>query len=318
MQVNTPGFTMFHRKSRLYRSRVYLSETLMAEDTTTALIEKQEWLDTAADTLQKAVTSAYEAGGEAGQRIKDAMHGTWLGHPLHAAVTDVPIGAWTASVVMDAIDEMSPSSGMKTGADTALAIGLAGAGLAAVAGLTDWSATDGRARKIGLTHGLLNVAAVGLFTTSFFMRRADKRTEGRALSAIGFATSMLSAWLGGKLTYSEQIGADHTVGQHFPNEFTRVLADSELGEGQMRRVEVNGSRALLAKRDGHIYSIAEVCSHLGGPLAEGEFTGTEVRCPWHGSCFSLEDGSVIHGPATHPQPCLETRIQDGQIEIRSR
>jgi nitrite reductase/ring-hydroxylating ferredoxin subunit len=84
----------------------------------------------------------------------------------------------------------------------------------------------------------------------------------------------------------------------------------------MRRVEWKGSRILLARRDGQVYAIAEVCSHLGGPLAEGEFSGDQVRCPWHGSCFSIKDGSVIHGPATHPQPCLETRVRDGKIEVK--
>jgi hypothetical protein len=117
-----------------------------------ALIEEQHWLDNPAGALQKAVSSAYEAAGEAGQRIKDAMHGTWLGHPVHAAVTDVPVGAWTAAVVMDAVDELSPSDGLKRGADAAVAVGLAGTAVSALTGLTDWSAVDGRARRIGLAH----------------------------------------------------------------------------------------------------------------------------------------------------------------------
>jgi nitrite reductase/ring-hydroxylating ferredoxin subunit len=64
-------------------------------------------------------------------------------------------------------------------------------------------------------------------------------------------------------------------------------------------------------------ALAETCSHLGGPLAEGQLEGNSVRCPWHGSRFALKDGSVLDGPATHPQPCFETRIRNGQIEIRA-
>jgi nitrite reductase/ring-hydroxylating ferredoxin subunit/uncharacterized membrane protein len=289
----------------------------MSEDAITSLIVRQDWLDTVGDALQKGVSTLYDNAGDAGQAVKDAMHGTWLGHPFHAAITDVPVGAWTAAVVMDAMDEMSPSDGLKRGADAAVGIGLAGAAIAAVAGLTDWSATDGKARKIGLMHGLMNIAAFGLFATSYAKRKSDDRATARALGAIGFAVAAGSAWLGGNLAYKQQIGVDHTAGQQFPDEFTAVLNDDDLHEGAMRRVEWKGSRILLARRDGQVYAIAEVCSHLGGPLAEGEFNGDEVKCPWHGSCFSIKDGSVIHGPATHPQPCLETRVRDGKIEVKS-
>ena len=58
-------------------------------------IEKQDWLDTAADTLQPTILNAFEAGGDGGQKVKNFLHGTWLGHPLHPVVTDVTIGAWT-------------------------------------------------------------------------------------------------------------------------------------------------------------------------------------------------------------------------------
>ena len=290
----------------------------MAENRIIDFVEKQEWLDTAADTVQKVVTSAYENAGTAGQQVKDALHGTWMGHPLHPAITDVPIGAWTVAVVMDAMDEISPSKGLKQGADAAVAIGLAGAGAAVLTGLTDWSATDGRARNIGLAHGLLNIAATGLFAGSYWMRRGKKRAPARALGALGFVAALGSAWLGGKLVYSEQIGVDHTKGLPLPDKFKPVLPAAELAEGEMRRVDANdGARILLAKRDAHVYAISEVCSHLGGPLAEGEFEGAKVTCPWHGSCFSLEDGSVVHGPATHPQPCLKSRVRAGKIEVRA-
>jgi nitrite reductase/ring-hydroxylating ferredoxin subunit len=72
------------------------------------------------------------------------------------------------------------------------------------------------------------------------------------------------------------------------------------------------------RRDGHIYALAETCSHLGGPLSEGELVDHTVRCPWHCSRFSLEDGTVIDGPATHPQPCMDARVRDGRIEVRLR
>jgi len=290
----------------------------MADNEIIALIERQDWLDKTASAVQNAVTSVYQAGGEAGQQIKDALHGTWMRHPLHAAVTDIPVGAWTAAVAMDAMDELTPSQTLRRGADAAVAVGLAGATISAVSGLTDWSATDGRARKVGLVHGVLNMAAFGLFAASYIMRKTDKRSEARALGAIGYVIAFGSAWLGGHLVYGEQIGVDHTTGQELPKDFTPVLPDGGLAEGQMQRANLNGARILLARREGQIYAMVEVCSHLGGPLSEGKFEGTQVTCPWHGSCFSLKDGSVVHGPATHPQPVLETRVREGQIEVREK
>jgi nitrite reductase/ring-hydroxylating ferredoxin subunit len=101
-----------------------------------------------------------------------------------------------------------------------------------------------------------------------------------------------------------------------PLDFVPVLAESELHEGTMKRVEHNGVPFLLARRGNRIFAMAETCSHMGGPLAEGEMIDGTVKCPWHGSRFSLEDGSVVDGPAVHPQPCLETRVRNGQIELR--
>jgi nitrite reductase/ring-hydroxylating ferredoxin subunit len=44
--------------------------------------------------------------------------------------------------------------------------------------------------------------------------------------------------------------------------------------------------------------------------------GDSIQCPWHRSRFALEDGRVLDGPAVHPQPCLETRVRNGRIEVR--
>ena len=288
----------------------------MAENVMLQTIERQDWLDPLADRVQGAVRAAFEAGGPTGKKVQNALHGTWLGHPLHSALTDVPIGAWTSAVVMDALEDVTGDHAFGKGADTAIAIGLAGAVASAAAGITDWHATDGRARKLGLAHGLLNVAGTLLFTASAVTRKRGSRTAGRGFSTLGFLVAMGSAYLGGKLVYDEQIGVDHTIGQQFPREYVPVIADSDLRDGELKRVSVGDARILLTRQDGRIYAIGEVCSQLGGPLAEGELQDCSVKCPWHGSRFSLEDGRVLDGPSTHPQPCLETRITDGQIEVR--
>lgn len=281
------------------------------------LIEKQEWLEPIASGLQTAVAKTFEAAGPVGRPVKNFLHGTWLGHPLHPVLTDVPLGAWTAGLILDLFDSFDERGGYKRGADAALTIGLAGAALAALAGLTDWRETDGQARRLGVAHGLLNTVGTSLFTTSLILRRRKRRAAGRAFSLAGYAVGTLSAWLGGKLVYSERIGVDHTDPHPLPNDWLAVLPESDLPENKPVCVDAKGAPVLLVKRNGRIYAIGEVCSHLGGPLAEGTIEGNGIRCPWHGSRFSLENGCVLDGPATHPEPCLESRTRNGMIEVRS-
>src|SRR5215203_7454150 len=133
----------------------------------TALMQLAEnpAIDRLAEPLSKAVRGAYEAAGPAGQPVKNALHGVWLGHPLHPVFTDIPIGAWTTALAMDVAADRDP--GMRRAATFAIGVGLVGALGAAVTGLTDWSETGGRSRRTGLIHGLLNVAATSLFATAF-------------------------------------------------------------------------------------------------------------------------------------------------------
>jgi nitrite reductase/ring-hydroxylating ferredoxin subunit/uncharacterized membrane protein len=289
----------------------------MAE-TLAQVIDKQDALDTASDALQPAVTDLFKAGGEAGQAAKNFLHGTWLGHPLHPVLTDIPVGAWTTALALDAMEALSGRDEFGDAADAAIAIGLVGAVGAAATGITDWSDTEGRGRKVGLVHGLLNATATTLYATSLVMRRGNARRAGVGLSMLGFLVSGAAAYLGGHLVFGEKIGVDHTAGQQMPNEFTPVMADAELQENHLTRVEVRDVPILLVRRGGQIFALAETCSHLGGPLSEGALVDNTVRCPWHGSRFSLKDGNVIDGPATHPQPCLEVRVREGQIEVRLR
>lgn len=280
----------------------------MGTETIIETAEQQQWLEPVENELQKAVQQTYKAAGAPGRSVKNFLNGTWLGHPLHPALTDIPLGAWTAAVVLDALDDPA--------ADTALCVGLVGATCAAVTGLTDWQDVDGGARRIGLIHGLLNLTGLALFTASYFQRRSGNRSAGKALAMVAYGGALASAWLGGNLVYRKKIGIDHAQDNTLPDRFVPVLAESELAEGEMRRVERDGFRILLARRHGTIYAMGEVCSHLGGPLAEGKLDDEGVTCPWHGSRFALEDGRVLDGPATHPLPCVEARVKGGQIEVR--
>src|SRR4051812_29897625 len=282
----------------------------MAEDLPVDLVERQEWLEPVETGLQRAVAGTFDSAGMAGRKVRNFLHGVWLGHPLHPVLTDIPVGAWTAAVILDAMDE-------RDGADLAVKVGLAGAVGSAVTGLTDWQATDGSARRVGIVHGLLNVAATTLFAVSLAKRKGPDRSAAQTLALVGYAIAFASAYLGGHLVYRKQIGVNHAIGNTPPEDWTAVLDGNELADGEPRRVEVGGARVLLVRREGEVYAIGEVCSHMGGPLAEGELQGDVIQCPWHGSRFCVKDGSVVDGPATHPQPRYEARVSNGRIEVRS-
>jgi len=135
---------------------------------------------------------------------------------------------------------------------------------------------------------------------------------------LGYGVTTVAAYLGGQLVYGEQTGVDHTAtAAEYPKDFVAVLSENELVENKMRCVTAGEIPVLLVRKDGKIFALANTCSHLGGPLSEGELMDDcSVKCPWHGSDFSLENGSVVAGPATEPQPKFDVRVHNGQIEVK--
>jgi nitrite reductase/ring-hydroxylating ferredoxin subunit/uncharacterized membrane protein len=290
-------------------------EDLMATDLPVEVIRQQNWLEPIADRLQPTIAAALD--GPIGPKIARILHGSWLGHPLHVVLTDVPLGSWTAAAVFDLLETTNGNRALRRGADTAITFGLVGATASAITGLADWSKIGGgEPRRIGLAHGLLNATATACYLTSLCLRRNRLRRAGQQFAFLGLIVSTVAAYLGGHLVYKKKLGVDHTADQSAPENFVSVLAEASLADNELKRVNADGMPVLLVRRGQRIYAIAETCSHLGGPLSEGKLEDTSVRCPWHGSCFSLEDGRVIEGPSVHAQPVLEARIRDGQIEVR--
>ena len=278
----------------------------------------QKALDGIATPLQEAIRALFSSAGAAGREAKDFLHGSALGHPLHPALIELPVGAWTLAAILDAL-ELAGLRRNRGFADTAIKIGLVGAVGAAVAGATDWSETDGRAKRIGLAHGVLNLTATGLYALSLLLRRRS-RSQGIAVSMTAFGLAMSSAYLGGHLTYGEQIGVDHTATaeQGTPKKFTAVLDADELAENKPKKVTVEGVAVVLVKQGDSIHALRETCTHLGGPLSEGKIEDDGIRCPWHGSRFCLKDGRVLDGPAVFPERVFDVRVREGRIEVRAQ
>lgn len=270
-------------------------------------------IDRVAQPLGEAVRGAYERSGPAGQLAKNALHGVWLGHPLHPVFTDLPLGAWTTALALDAVAGDDP--GMRRATTFAMGVGLAGAAGAAVTGLTDWSETDGQARRNGLIHGLLNITATTLFAAAFAMRRRDSHEGGRTCAWAGYAIALGAAYLGGDLVYGQRIGVTH-ADDDVPEEFTPVLDSAALADNSMVCARAGDAEVLLVRQHGRVSALVHSCAHLGGPLSEGTLNEGSVVCPWHGSEFALDDGRVLNGPSAHNQPCLAVREQNGRIELK--
>ncbi|HEU4656817.1 MAG TPA: Rieske (2Fe-2S) protein [Capillimicrobium sp.] len=275
----------------------------------TERLEHVEPLDPPAKAVQGAVHRAIPDGA-----AKDALSGTWLGHALHPLLMLVPLGSWTSAVLLDWLGGKQSEPAV----DRLLAIGLAGALPTVATGASDWSDTWGGARRVGLVHALSNTTAAALFAGSLRARRRGARGTGKLLALGGMGVATVAGYLGGHLSYARGIGVDETAFEALPEDWTPVADGTTLVDGVPRDVHVGDTAIMLVRTDGRVHALAARCCHRGGPLHEGEVHDGCVTCPWHGSTFRLDDGSVVRGPAAYPQPALETREQDGVVEVRAR
>jgi nitrite reductase/ring-hydroxylating ferredoxin subunit/uncharacterized membrane protein len=279
-------------------------------------IEANEGVAKAGTRVSLALHHAVLAGGEPARKVADFLHGTWLGHPLHPVLTDLTIGAWTMGSVFDGIAGITGSRSMEQSADQLMIAGVVCAVPTALTGLTDYSTFPERSAKTATWHGLLNAVNVGLYGWSIRERRRGNRGRGVLLSSVAFGMTCVSAWLGGHLVYKERVGVNNSDTFEGPREWTAVFDAAQLREHCPETIDFEGKPVLLYRDGDAIWALGNKCAHAGGPLNEGTFRDGCVQCPWHDSVFKVADGSVVHGPATQPQPRFETRTRDGQVEIR--
>jgi nitrite reductase/ring-hydroxylating ferredoxin subunit/uncharacterized membrane protein len=279
-------------------------------------VESQTWLDKLASPIQNSLLAFFGKPGQPSRKLKDILNGTWLGHALHPVFTDVPLGAWSGTTLLDVAWLADEDKGIARGADLTLLLGLAGATGAAVTGLTDWSDLDGTDRRVGLMHGLLNGSITLMYLTSLMLRLTGLRRAGIAFSTSGYLVSLFSAYLGGELSFAKGIGVNHVAWEGGSDDFVAVMDEQDLLEGKLTRVDAAGIPAVLLKQGKSIYAIGATCTHLAGPLDEGTVEDGIVTCPWHGSRFCMSDGSLVNGPAVYAAPTFAVRVHNGKIELR--
>ncbi|BCZ20725.1 Rieske 2Fe-2S domain-containing protein [Mycobacterium senriense] len=279
------------------------------------ILGRQAWLDRPSYRLEHALTFAFAAMGRHRDRVGNALHGTWLGHPLHPALTSVPTGAVATTLVMDAAGTLAGRDArLRDGSRFALGVALAGSVGAAVTGVTDWQHTHEQSRRIGLVHGALNAIATGLYAASWWDRRRGRHRRGMACSALGYALTLGSGYLGGALVFGAGTGVDRSGARLGGDRWMPVVPAAAL-DGRPQRVAVDGVGVVLYRTDGRVIAVGEHCPHLGAPMSDGWIDRGRIVCPWHGSRFACGSGDVLRGPATAPLPSYPVRIRDGLVEV---
>ena len=256
-------------------------------------------------------------------RARDALHGVWLGHPLHPALAQFPVGAWISACTLDVAAAVSPSprdrEGIERAATILIASGLVSLPVAALPGFMDWSRLRPEHQRIGLAHAGVNTLAAACMGASLATRRRGRRGRGLMWALGGVALGGVGAALGGHLAYRFAAGADHAedVSHLAAGEWTEIGRLDELPQRRPQPRSVGDRRVVVVRRGDKVNVLADTCSHLSGPLSDGmisELGGRDcIVCPWHGSTFDLESGRVVHGPATAPAPVFGIRVVEGVV-----
>lgn len=275
-------------------------------------LERSTALDRPIQALSKAVRQRLGPG-----KLRDLLHGVPTGKPLHPALAFVSLGCWLASAVLD-MSGTEPRAARKL-----VATGLVSAVPTAAAGITDWSVLHREQQRVGFAHAVANLSAFALYAGSLFLRVRGYERGGRALAFAGLSAAGLGGFLGGHLAYRQAAGANHTesVGHLVPLGWHDLCALKELPQGWPVTRRLGYIELFVLRAGNDVTVLADRCAHLAGPLHQGRLASIDgeacVVCPWHGSTFRLIDGSVVHGPATAPQPAFQTRVRtDGMVQVR--
>jgi nitrite reductase/ring-hydroxylating ferredoxin subunit len=191
---------------------------------------------------------------------------------------------------------------------------------AAVAGLADYTDTDGTARMRATVHATLMVVALVVFVVSLVIRAGNPadRTVPFALLVVGYLIITFAAEVGGDLVYLIGTHVNRHAWRGAGVKWVKVdLGDlPDIPEGGPTKLKVGINDIVVVRNGDSILALHAQCAHAGGPLGEGSLVKDQIECPWHGSRFHLANGHVARGPAMYSQPSYELRKTDAGWEAR--
>jgi nitrite reductase/ring-hydroxylating ferredoxin subunit/uncharacterized membrane protein len=250
--------------------------------------------------------------------VRDLLVGRWLGHPLHAVLTDAPIGILFLVIVFDAL-------GMAEAAAWTLGVGILTMLAAAVAGYADYADTDGKARERATLHSTLMLVALVGYIVSLWLRfgpgpggggLVGDTTAAVWVSIASFLILSAGAYVGGDVVYV----LGNMVNRHaFRGAGAKWIAlepaeldgDGGIPEGKAVKAKLGINQLVLVRNGETILALHDTCAHAGGPLNEGKLIDGMIECPWHSSRYRLDSGHVVRGPSVYDQPAYEVRAREG-------
>lgn len=281
-----------------------------------ARVERWPWLKSLEESVSAVSQPLYDRHRD--NLLVELMHGgRWAGHSLHAALSDLPIGFWAGTVVLDALGkDTSDDRGGLDAAGTLSAAGLLAAAGTVATGFTDWTVSDGDDRRTGLFHGLLNLAGTALQGASLVARVNGHRRPAQVLGLASMAVTGAAGYVGGHLVQGKAVMVNRVATTTGPTRWVQAVQEADLPDGASAGVTVDGRQVMLHRSGDDVHAIDDLCSHAGALLSRGPVVDCVVTCPLHESRFDLRDGRIVRGPAHHPQPVLPTRIRNGWVEVR--
>ena len=251
------------------------------------------------------------------QDVKDALHGVWLGHPLHPLLAQLSFGSFVSAGVLDVVPRT------RRPATALIALGLVSALPTAVAGWADYADGHEEQQRVGIVHATANITMLTGYAVSLAARARGRSTRGALWGWAALAIGSAGAALGGHMAYSQAMGPNHAepIPHTGPGEWTPVGPVADVAEGELVRRIIDDVSVVVIRKGTTIRALADRCSHASAPLSDGALStvdgqGDCLVCPWHGSVFRVDDGAVVHGPATSPQPRFLARVRDGLLELR--
>ena len=262
-----------------------------------------------ADPLGKLFVAIFAALYKPVPIIKDLLNGVWLGHPLHPAITDVPIGAYVVALVLDL-------TGQRAAATAAIGVGIVFMLVAVLAGYADYIDLEGKSQRFGTVHSSLMLVALVLYLVSFVLRLGAVPSPAEVwLSVIGFLIVITSAYVGGELVYNLGTQVDRHAWRGGGTKWT-ALDVTEIPPDKPVKAKAGAQTLVVVRRGTGLDALHDVCAHQGCSLADGKVVGETIECPCHGSRYRLRDGMVVRGPSVFDQPHFEVREAEGKIEVR--
>jgi nitrite reductase/ring-hydroxylating ferredoxin subunit/uncharacterized membrane protein len=270
------------------------------------------WADPLGDLMQRVVRTIYGPF----PALRDFLHGTWLGHPLHPALTDIPIGAFVVAFVLDIVSSQS------AGATWAIAIGFVSMLAAAVAGYADYIDLEGMSKRIGSLHSTSMLLAAVLYFVSLGARLSwwgspDNGGLTVWTADAGLLLILVGGYLGGELVFNLGSQVDRHAWRGGGTKWQALDIDA-VPEDRPTKAKAGAQTLVVVRRGEKIFVLHDTCAHQGCSLSEGKLVddGRRIECKCHGSRFELADGSVNRGPAVYPQPHYDVRRSEGKIEVK--